>query len=133
MKLTSLYLKNFKCFQNVDLKEIPQGLLIIQGIFFYISIGLIYPPAVSDPGLIFPIVGASMLGWVFGFILPGAPGGFGVRESIVVFTLSLYADDGALLLAAFLLRIILVLADVTAFLFANIIKKIAKIDWVKKN
>ena len=102
------------------------GFFILQGFIFYIALGLIYPSSVSDPGIIFPVLGISILGWLLGYIVPGAPGGLGIRESVVVFALSIYADKGALLLAAFLTRIIFVIGDLAAFLIANLIKRAAK-------
>lgn len=53
--------------------------------------------------------------WVAGFLLPGAPGGVGMRDGIIAIGLELFMAPGAALAAALLHRAASVLGDVTIF------------------
>lgn len=54
--------------------------------------------------------------WVLGFIVPGAPGGIGVRETIMVVGFAPIAGEGTALAIALLTRLVSVVGDGTAFL-----------------
>jgi hypothetical protein len=57
-------------------------------------------------------IGAIAAAWLFGFITPGAPGGIGIRESIIVLALGTAGNpvaDGVLLAACY--RIVTILGD----------------------
>jgi glycosyltransferase 2 family protein len=62
-------------------------------------------------------IGAYSLGWLVGFITPGAPGGLGVREAIIVALLSPYLTQPRALVIALIFRIISIMGD---FLFFTI-------------
>lgn len=62
------------------------------------------------------IAGAYCLAWLAGFILPGAPGGLGVREFVLYMLISPWIDDKVLLNAIVVSRIITTLGDVGFFL-----------------
>jgi glycosyltransferase 2 family protein len=72
---------------------------------------------------IYPGAGASMwqclaiftTAWVAGFLMPGAPGGIGIRDGIITLGLGLFIDQGAGLSAAIAHRAISVLGDVILF------------------
>lgn len=66
---------------------------------------------------------AYIIAWVLGFVVPGAPGGIGVRE--LALTLLLTPLTGAQLVAALsvLHRLITVLGDFTAYAFRNYFTK----------
>ncbi len=72
---------------------------------------------------IYPEGGASMwqcmaiftTAWVAGFLMPGAPGGIGIRDGIIALGLGLFIDQGAGLGAAIAHRAISVLGDVSVF------------------
>ena len=67
-------------------------------------------------GDILVLAGSFAVASVIGFITPGAPGGLGVREVVLVAALSpLYGQDAAVGLAA-MLRVVTVLGDGLAFL-----------------
>lgn len=64
------------------------------------------------------IVSAYIISWLIGIIFPGAPGGIGVREAVLIFALSNICDEKVVLLAAIIHRIISILGDVLAYLFS---------------
>lgn len=61
------------------------------------------------------IVAAYTLSWVAGYIVPGAPGGIGVRESVLLIGLTPRFPSGQVLLIAILHRILSILGDAAAF------------------
>ena len=64
------------------------------------------------------VASANSLSWLVGYILPGAPGGIGIRETILVWLLE---SEGALeyiMLATVVFRICLILGDFLSFLGA---------------
>ncbi len=70
------------------------------------------------------VYGIAVLSWLLGYIMPGAPGGLGVRESILVLALSpIYGQDN-ILIAGLLTRAIFIIGDVVAFVISFIINKI---------
>jgi uncharacterized membrane protein YbhN (UPF0104 family) len=75
------------------------------------------------------IIAAYTISWVAGFIVPGAPGGIGVRESILLLILSPFYANDIILLAAILHRISSILGDIIAFVIEPIILK----HWATKN
>ncbi len=72
---------------------------------------------------IYPQGGAGILqciaifstAWVIGFLMPGAPGGIGIRDGIIALGLGLFTDQGVGLSAAIAHRAISVLGDVAVF------------------
>lgn len=62
------------------------------------------------------LTGAYALSWVLGFLLPGAPGGLGVRESAFVLLAGPYYPPDIILAIATLSRIGAIVADVLVFL-----------------
>lgn len=66
------------------------------------------------------ITGASVLSWLAGFVTPGAPGGLGVKESILLLMLGpLYGKANAII-AALIHRLVSILGDVAAFLIVTL-------------
>lgn len=62
------------------------------------------------------ICGAYSLAWIIGFLIPGAPGGLGIRESALVLLLAGTFPRDVVLLIALLARLASVGADVLAFI-----------------
>lgn len=72
---------------------------------------------------VFTIVGVSVISWLTGFVVPGAPGGLGVRESMIVLLLSSeYGPENALT-SALILRLVTLLGEVATFFFAVALDK----------
>jgi hypothetical protein len=66
------------------------------------------------------IIGRYALCWFVGFITPGAPGGIGVRESLLIILFSGVYGESAIIRTALLMRIATILGDVIAFGVASI-------------
>lgn len=79
-----------------------------------------------DPSSIVPIVYCTTIfttAWIAGFLMPGAPGGIGIRDGIIALGLELFIGQGAGLLVAFLHRILAVFGDVFTFGLGLILRK----------
>lgn len=71
---------------------------------------------VSD---IFALTGAYLFAWIIGFITPGAPGGIGIREGVMIFACGdKYSDK--VVLFVLVMRISSIIADITGFLIGKI-------------
>ena len=94
-------------------------------ILFFILTGLIFFGVfyILDPGSSFSSVieyiAIYSCAWIFGFITPGAPGGIGVRESIMVVLLSDKIGAGNALSGALLFRGITISGEVVGYLLAG--------------
>lgn len=90
---------------------------------FHLMGGLMFAFLVSyfsDHGLAFNqlliVSGAYCLAWLAGFVVPGAPGGLGVRELVLYTLISPWMDDKVLLNAILVSRVITTLGDVGFFM-----------------
>jgi glycosyltransferase 2 family protein len=70
-------------------------------------------------------IGAYSLGWLVGFITPGAPAGLGVREAIIVGFLSPYLTQPRALVIALVFRLIAIFGDFIFFAAAYIVNYIS--------
>ncbi len=117
-------IKNYKHFFTINFIKLLCKLfciysltLIIPGIFLVMILKLVLGASMSLPIIMITISG-SMISWVVGFIVPGAPGGIGVRESVILLILAPTFTNNIVLLAAILLRIASTFGDVIAFLLS---------------
>jgi len=78
------------------------------------------------PEILLSVFGAHVISWTVGFVTIGAPGGIGVRESVLLMLLSGTLGEGHVLVAALFLRIISILADVSVFLIVRLHDMISK-------
>jgi uncharacterized membrane protein YbhN (UPF0104 family) len=86
------------------------------------SIAALSPGAVMAHGWT-GIIAACAAAWVAGFIIPGAPGGLGIRETVLALLLSpLYGSDPALV-AALLYRGVTLSGDALAALVGLLMAK----------
>lgn len=65
------------------------------------------------------LTGAFMFAWIVGFITPGAPGGIGIRESVMIFVCGA-AFEQEVLLFVLILRISSILADAAGFVIGTV-------------
>ncbi len=61
------------------------------------------------------IVGAFILSWFLGFIIPGAPGGIGIREAALTLLLGEMLDVDSILLGIVLYRLVSTAGDILGF------------------
>lgn len=69
------------------------------------------------------LAGYYLLAWLLGFIMPGAPGGLGIREYILLVLLLPFLQKNDILAVVVLMRLITVLGDIFAYLIGLIIYK----------
>jgi uncharacterized membrane protein YbhN (UPF0104 family) len=102
--------------------------LVAAGIFSfnYLINGLSYYLLLQNLGgglsgnQILTVMAAYNIAWLAGFITPGAPGGIGVKEFVLIFILGSIAPESALLLSVALHRVALIVADVLTYLFRKV-------------
>ncbi|MDE7310173.1 MAG: lysylphosphatidylglycerol synthase domain-containing protein [Eubacterium sp.] len=99
------FLKCFLCYAAV--------LWILGAIFaaFYLYLG-------GRPGLrqALQIIAAYMIAWVLGFVVPGAPGGIGVREMALTLLLAPVMGRDKVVVLGVLHRLVTVIGDFAAYL-----------------
>lgn len=94
------------CYALYFFNFVLNGLVLIAG--FYWLFGA--PP--SDPILVISLYSTA---WLLGFLLPGAPGGIGVREAVFLLLLGGIYGQGIAAAMAIIMRIISSLGDLAAF------------------
>lgn len=106
------------------LPEIHQegwGMLIrvmtLYGLFFFLFSGMLWGLTVlfGDAIPYWVCLAATCLPWVVGFVMPGAPGGIGVREATMVLILSQVMPPLESLLIPVLMRMVTIAGDFVAF------------------
>ena len=99
----------------------PLKPLIIETLFIilrFISLLLCLSAfSVNYQGLIFKLLGAFSLAWSIGLIVPAAPGGVGVFESVLIFQVGGYFPKALLVFVLITYRIIITLSDFLAAAF----------------
>lgn len=69
------------------------------------------------------VIGAFLLSWVVGFIVPGAPGGIGIREAIITFLLAKSVQQESVVISIIIYRFITTIGDLVGFIVAFLFKK----------
>ena len=87
---------------------------IMGGLIFAFLINYFSEQTISINQLLI-VAGAYSLAWLAGFVVPGAPGGLGVRELVLYTLISPWIDNKVLLNAILLSRVITTLGDVIYF------------------
>ena len=59
------------------------------------------------------------IAWIAGFIIPGAPGGIGVREVVIIFFISSIVGEAQGIAVAISLRFVTLLGDVWFLIISN--------------
>jgi glycosyltransferase 2 family protein len=90
--------------------------------FFLISGGIVwlFVYVFSGPIPISIVISAYSFSWLAGIITPGAPGGAGVREAIMILTLSSYVGEPLSVLIALVSRLVTILGDVVFYFLAQL-------------
>lgn len=116
----SMFKKSMLLVSKIYLIKLMFG-LIVGNVIFLLVLSLGFECDVLNKNL--PnVLAAVALASSAGFIAPGAPGGLGVRESLLVLLLSGYYGRETILLAALIFRVITILSDFLAFLSVVLIK-----------
>ena len=69
-------------------------------------------------------IGLYSLSFVLGYIMPGVPGGIGVREAILVYFYSMFISESQILTGSIVFRIITILGDFIALIAAFLIYRL---------
>ncbi len=91
--------------------------LAISGLIFYFVCKNTVTVDISELWL--NIIFAYVCAWVLGLITPGAPGGIGVREVVMVALLAGYMPKEEVLLSSVLFRFVTVAGELLGFAFAS--------------
>ncbi len=112
--LSSARLERFRFWPKVSLAGLGLATLLstISFLLLGLSLHLIVRALSSAPTPIALSVAVFAVAWVAGLATPGAPGGLGVRESVLTLGLAPLVGGGAALSAALLYRGVSVLGDV---------------------
>jgi uncharacterized membrane protein YbhN (UPF0104 family) len=102
---------------------LPTVMLVwARGTIFMLFHGVIFQTilfAISGE-LVFLVVPVAILAWLIGFVTPGAPGGMGVREAVLVALLSKAIGNEDVLIAALLFRVVTTVGDLALYVFGGI-------------
>ena len=92
------------------------GFYIVQNagsaLVYFIALRLVFGSGTSF-GELTALTGAFVFAWIIGFVTPGAPGGIGIRESVMLFVCG-GSNSDQILLFVLLMRISSIAADVFA-------------------
>lgn len=106
---------------------------IIYYMFFAVYTGTIYLLVLTQilgmsiaNDKIYIVTGAYLLSWLLGFIMPGAPGGIGIRETVITVLLAAYLPSDPVLLAIVIYRIVSMAGDFFAFIMSFLIDCLIK-------
>ena len=69
------------------------------------------------------IIGLFVLSWVIGFVMPGAPGGLGIREVILIMFLGDALSQSILLSSTIIHRVVCISGDILAYVMSLIYAK----------
>lgn len=114
-----------KHFDNISRKSLLLvGAAIVHRLISFILFGLMFGALLQlstvplQYGQWGEIIGRYSLSWLIGLITPGAPGGLGVREGMLLMLLSSTYGESAVMRTAILMRMVTILGDVIAFAVA---------------
>ena len=86
------------------------GLLLVSIVSIFLNINLI---------ICAKIIAIFSIAWLAGFIIPGAPGGIGVREAVIIFFISPIIGEPQSIAVSIALRIVTLLGDVWFFVISE--------------
>lgn len=100
------------CFYAVNM--LVNALLYILTLKYILSVDL-----GKNDGYI--LMGAFILSWIVGFIVPGAPGGIGIREFVITLLVPKNINVQIVLLGIVVYRLINIFGDILGFIFTGVV------------
>jgi uncharacterized membrane protein YbhN (UPF0104 family) len=97
-------------------------LIMLWAFSFLATLMLLGQPVTFGMGI--TVMGLYMLSWVAGFLTPGAPSGLGVREVVMLMFMASTLNEGILISAMFMHRMLTVVGDVLAYGMAVVYGKL---------
>jgi hypothetical protein len=79
------------------------------------------------PGAILPLTGIWSLCWLAGYLVPGAPGGLGIREAALLFSLSPWCGRTEALVIAMEMRLVSTSGDVMLWMAASALGRVSRV------
>ncbi len=92
----------------------------VSAAMYFVCLSLIISQAEEKELVI--LTGAFMFAWIIGFVTPGAPGGIGIREGVMIFVCGGSYPD-RIVLFVLVMRIASIFSDVAAFVIGRIYDK----------
>lgn len=118
------YLARYKkAFEPGKRGRLLQGVLYyfiqnsVSAAMYFVTLKLVFGDTAPLSDLV-SLTGAFMFAWIVGFVTPGAPGGIGIRESVMIFVCGDRYEEKVLLFVL-VLRISSILADIAAFVIGR--------------
>ena len=96
--------------------------LTLGGIFIFIMFSILSTTLTTSSLSAIAIIGVFSMSWLIGFLTPGAPGGIGIREAILLFLLSSDFGKVNILTAVIIHRLISIAGDCILFIVASTCK-----------
>jgi hypothetical protein len=92
-------------------------LAVLIGMVFMGILGAIFSAIVDmlQPTAFLPVWAAAILGWLVGYLTPGAPAGLGTREAFLLLALSQNMPSADSLIAVGLFRLVTIVGDVIGY------------------
>ena len=100
---------------------ITAGNCILSAVEYFICIMIVFGDEVGTGKLIM-LTGAYLFAWIIGFVTPGAPGGIGVREAVMLLVCTSVNED-LVMIFVLLMRLGSVAADIAAGIIGEIVQK----------
>ena len=123
-KITAYLSRYSKAFAKENRLTLSKGIFyylmqnIVSAGMYFVSLKLVFGDT-AELSELFTLTGAFMFAWIIGFVTPGAPGGIGIRESVMLFVCGEQYTDKVLLFVL-AIRISSVIADISAFLIGRL-------------
>lgn len=119
------YLSRYsKAFEKENRKSLMTGIFyylvsnIVSAAMYFVCLRLIIGSSASLEELT-ALTGAFMFAWIIGFVTPGAPGGIGIREGVMIFVSGDNFQD-KIILFVLVMRLASIMADLAAFAIGQI-------------
>lgn len=119
------YLSRYsKAFERENRKSLMTGIFyylvsnIVSAAMYFVCLRLIIGSSASLEELT-ALTGAFMFAWIIGFVTPGAPGGIGIREGVMIFVSGDNFQD-KIILFVLVMRLASIMADLVAFAIGQI-------------
>lgn len=118
-KISSYLSRYLKAFAPGNRLKLCEGIVYyfvhnsISALMYFLCLKLMFP-ADTPTGTLVMLTGAFLFAWIIGFVTPGAPGGIGIRESVMMLVSGAEFEENVLLFVL-VMRAASVLADVLAF------------------
>jgi len=91
-------------------------IVLVLAVTYLVTLKLLGQPVAPD--MIPTVIGLYLLAWIAGFMTPGAAGGMGVREAVLLMFLGGYLNPAIVLSSAVIHRVVTIVGDVLAYAIA---------------